>query len=158
MKSMELSRFVPRVFASAIAASCLLSVGVFQATSVAAAPNDSVIVTDGSLKINPGKATTVIVPHVLGAPVLKNGGVAGCNGTYSIEWTAVAGATSYEVWVEYPTQTAYTLLTTTTSLEDPLVHTSSGTGYTHFKVQACEGTSCGTFSNILSLTYYSGCP
>jgi hypothetical protein len=159
MKSMEMIRLVPRVCLSAIAVSCLLSIGAFQDTSVAAAPSDSVVVTDGSVKINPSKATTVIVPRVLGAPVLASKGRDGCDGTWDIAWTAVAGATSYEVWVEYPTQTAYSLLVTTTNLSDPIVHTAdNATQYTSFKVQACAGTSCGTFSNILSLPYYSGCP
>lgn len=98
----------------------------------------------------------VIVPHVLGAPVLskENGG---CNGAWMINWTAIAGATSYEVWVDYPTQGAYTLLSTTTSL-GLLVHSQDNAVATHVKVQACEGTTCGTFSNVEALPYFSGCP
>ena len=45
--------------------------------------------------------------QTLGTPVITDASVAGCNGTYTLSWTPISGATYYQLWVEYPGTTSY---------------------------------------------------
>ena len=94
----------------------------------------------------------------LDAPVLNNGGgPAGCNGLFVIQWTAVSGATSYNVLGNYPPYSGYAVLKTVTGLET-MIHASDTDQLTYVEVQACDSSGCGPVSNQISLYWYSGCP
>jgi hypothetical protein len=82
--------------------------------------------------------------------------IAGCNGSYILDWSAVSGATSYRLWSQPSPNRTFAIaksLTTTTAL----VH-AVNPGGTTFEVQACTGTSCGPIGSPVFLGYYSGCP
>ena len=94
----------------------------------------------------------------LDAPTLNNGGgPAGCNGLFVIQWTAVTGATSYNVLVNYPPYSGYALFKTSTGLET-MIHASDTDQLTYVEVEACDSSGCGPVSNQISLYWYSGCP
>jgi hypothetical protein len=94
----------------------------------------------------------------LDAPVLNNGGgPAGCNGLFIIQWTAVSGATSYNVLGNYPPYSGYAVLKTVTGLQT-MVHASDTDQLTYMEVEACDSSGCGPVSNQITLFWYSGCP
>jgi serine protease len=97
--------------------------------------------------------------YALGIPGANifDAGPAGCNGSYSIYWNAVAGATSYKVWRKTPSQSEISYYNSSSGTS-ALVFVPNGAGLTYFHVQACQGASCGIVGQPASLPYYSGCP
>jgi hypothetical protein len=89
--------------------------------------------------LNPAAAQT------LGAPVITDASIAGCNGAYTLSWTPVSGATYYQLLVEYPGTTSYAPLKSVTTT-DALVHSESLPNPTSYEVQACDAGGCGGVS------------
>jgi hypothetical protein len=90
-------------------------------------------------------------------PADAQGFAAGCNGLYLVKWPAVAGATSYGVWVKTPTTGTYNRLTNTTGTQ-ATVRAINSTTSTFVQIQSCSGTNCGIFNAGAALPYYKGCP
>jgi hypothetical protein len=95
--------------------------------------------------------------QTLGTPVITDASVAGCNGTYTLSWTPISGATYYQLWVEYPGTTSYAPIKSATTT-DTLVHTESLPNPTYYEVQACDAGGCGGLSAPIGLAWYKGCP
>jgi fibronectin type 3 domain-containing protein len=78
--------------------------------------------------------------------------------TYSLIWTAPAGATSYELFSS-PDGTAgsYGLLTTTTQTQ---INLTTGLGDYFYKVEACNSSGCSGLSNVSHILVCAptGCP
>ena len=91
------------------------------------------------------------------APVITEQSMAGCNGLWDVGWSAVAGATSYNVWVKTPFGVTYTRTASTTGLL-ATIHAINSTTSTLVEIQACSGSSCGLLSLAAALQYYKGCP
>lgn len=100
---------------------------------------------------------TPAAAQTLDTPQFTSSSIAGCRGTYILDWTAVAGATSYQLWVEFPGTTSYFLSHTVTSNE-AFVHAQNAGGLTLFEVEACDASGCGGFSSPIGLSWYNGCP
>jgi hypothetical protein len=103
---------------------------------------------------------TVASAQTLGTPQFTDMSLAGCSGSYIVSWTAVSGATFYEIWHELPGTTSYVLSKTSTDTTTE-VHAPNLGGnrtFTFFEVAACDASGCGGFSNPIGLSWYSGCP
>jgi len=77
-----------------------------------------------------------------------------CNGDYRFRWSAISDATFYQVFSRTIGTTNYFL---TASPTTAFLNVKVGAPGVDYKVQACNGTSCGAFSEPLTLTYYNGC-
>lgn len=95
--------------------------------------------------------------QALSAPIITDASIAGCNGTYTLTWTAISGATSYQLWVEYPGTTSFAPIKSVTTI-DTLVHAESLPNPTLYEVQACDAGGCGELSAPVGVAYYKGCP
>ncbi|MGA7541146.1 MAG: S53 family peptidase [Steroidobacteraceae bacterium] len=109
----------------------------------------------GSLAVND------IINNIQAAPgksSFTSYGRLACNGSYLLQWTSVANATSYRVWFRYtPDGTGYNLYGSTTGTNDSVKVPSGEIDY--FIVEACTGSTCGAGSNSTpGLQYYAGCP
>lgn len=103
------------------------------------------------------QSTGVVTNTTLGTPTITNVDIAGCNGAYNMQWTAVSGATYYQVFSKAKTATTYTLYRSPTGTNARIVVNPNGVPF-DFEVQACNGSSCGAFSAPIELSGYSGCP
>ena len=90
-------------------------------------------------------------------PQVTSDGPSGCNGAYFISWNAIPSATSYQVWIEPPGLSSFSVLKSVTGTNAAVGATNSPQA-TKFEVQACNGSLCGRLSNTISLSYYKGCP
>jgi hypothetical protein len=99
---------------------------------------------------------TVASAQSLGTPQFTSSSIAGCDGSFILTWSAITGATSYEVWAELPGTSSFVIskLPTTTLAT---VHAQPG-GITLFEVSACDASGCGGLSSSIGLSWYSGCP
>jgi hypothetical protein len=99
---------------------------------------------------------TLASAQTLGTPQFTDSSLAGCSGSYILDWTAISGATSYQVWAELPHTSTWVVskLPTTNEAE---VHAQPG-GLTYFEVEACDASGCSGFSSPIGLSFYSGCP
>jgi xanthomonalisin len=109
----------------------------------------------GSLVVND------LVNNIQAAPAkssFTSYGRLACDGSYLLEWTSVANATSYKVWFRYtPDGTGYNLYGSTTGTSESVRVPSGEIDY--FIVEACTGSTCGAGSNSTpGLQYYAGCP
>jgi hypothetical protein len=77
-----------------------------------------------------------------------------CAGDYRVSWSAVTGATYYQLFSRAFGTANFYLIGSTTA-RSTKVNTAPNGFY--YEVQACDGTSCGTLSEVLPLQYYSGC-
>jgi hypothetical protein len=103
--------------------------------------------------------TNLASAQSLGTPQFTSSTLAGCRGSYILDWTSIPDATSYQVWVEHPNTSSYVLAKTETSTEALVVAiTASPAGLSFFEVTACDATSCGAFSSPIGLSWYAGCP
>jgi hypothetical protein len=94
----------------------------------------------------------------VGTPQWTSYNVLACNGSYYVTWSSVAGATSYEIWANYPPYAGYSLLKTITGKTSTSLRAANSTQSSYFEVEACIGTTCSPPSGPLELPYYSGCP
>ena len=103
--------------------------------------------------------TNLAAAQSLGTPQFTSSSLAGCRGSYIIDWTSVPDATSYQVWVQHPNTSSYVLAKTVTDTEALVVAiNTSPRGLSYFEVTACDATSCGAFSSPIGLSWYAGCP
>jgi len=93
-----------------------------------------------------------------GASSFTSYGRLACDGSYLLQWTSIANATSYKVWFRYtPDGTGYNLYGSTTGTSESVRVPSGEIDY--FIVEACTGSTCGAGSNSTpGLQYYAGCP
>jgi hypothetical protein len=95
--------------------------------------------------------------QTLGTPSWTSASVAGCNGLYDVTWSAVTGATTYEIWIQVGGTVGYNLWKSTPSTEtlirEPNQHIPDS-----YEVQACNASGCGALSGSWEGDYYAGCP
>jgi hypothetical protein len=103
---------------------------------------------------------TLASAQTLGTPQFTDSSLAGCAGSYFVTWSAVSGATSYDIWVDRPDTSGYVLskITTDTTVEVHAAQGSLPSGINLFEVSACDASGCGALSNPIGLDWYSGCP
>ncbi len=79
-----------------------------------------------------------------------------CFGSNDVSWTAVSGATYYELWgsafTNFTPQSvwysgSFTSYSTTTNLRNTI----------YFHVRACNTSGCSAFSNTGAARYFNGC-
>ena len=107
-------------------------------------------------------ALLTVVPNLaaaqtLGTPSAISATVESCNGAYFIQWTAVTGATTYDIWVDYPESGGYILQKATANTNTTL-HAADASLDTLFEIQACNASGCGALSDPVAIAYYPGCP
>ena len=100
---------------------------------------------------------TLASAQSLGTPEFTSATVESCNGLYLVDWSAVAGATTYDIWVQYPGTTSYSLLKAAAGTQTSL-RAANSTQSSYFEIQACNASGCGPLSSPLQLAFYSGCP
>jgi hypothetical protein len=98
-----------------------------------------------------GGACTLIAPPVVSESI------AGCNGSWTLDWAAIPGATSYAVWRQ-TSGGPFTMTKTITSTTLDVLAGQSGNPTKSYEIQACVGTACGALSEAVTPTPYSGCP
>jgi serine protease len=98
----------------------------------------------------------IYTPPLLGTPQFTSHTVESCNGAYSVTWSGVTNATSYQILANYPPYTGYGPLKTVGGTTTTL-NVANSTQLSYFEVKACDADGCGSASNPLGLRYYSGC-
>ncbi|MDJ0840772.1 MAG: zinc-dependent metalloprotease [Acidobacteriota bacterium] len=77
-----------------------------------------------------------------------------CLGYNSLSWTAVSGATSYEIWMSSSSNPAYAYKYGTTTGTFQFVNVPA---QRYVWVKACNSSGCSDFSNRGTARYYSAC-
>ena len=96
--------------------------------------------------------------QTLGTPSMISATVEACNGSYLVSWTAVSGATTYDIWVDFPQTSGYVLQKATANTQTSL-HAADSPLATLIEIQACNSSGCGPLSSPgVEISWYSGCP
>lgn len=78
-----------------------------------------------------------------------------CRGLNSVEWGAVAGATTYELWYSVYSDFHSPWLHSSASTVSRFINVGMSTWY--LRVRACNADGCSAYSVQRTATYQSGC-
>lgn len=107
-------------------------------------------------------AALLVLPHLalaqtLGTPGDITATVESCNGKYLVNWSAVSGATTYDIYVQWPGSSSFVLLKAVVNTMTTLTPEDASLD-TNFEIEACNSSGCGAPGGPFALPWYSGCP
>lgn len=79
-----------------------------------------------------------------------------CRGLNSIEFTAQAGATHYELWRSVSSSFTSPLLLSSNSSTVRFINVNQGSTW-YLRAKACNAEGCSGYTSQVTATYFSGC-
>ena len=79
-----------------------------------------------------------------------------CRGLNTIEFTAQAGATTYELWRSLHSDFSAPFLLSSGSSTSRLINVSQG-GAWYLRAKACNAEGCSGYTSQVTATYFNGC-
>lgn len=79
-----------------------------------------------------------------------------CRGLNSIEFTAQAGATHYELWRSLSSSFTSPLLLSSNSSTSRLINVNMGSTW-YLRAKACNAEGCSGYTTQVIATYFNGC-